>query len=265
MSGPILPRPHFTLVFLVSTGLNIYNIIMRVLTIIFILSAFQANALCATDPNQARAKILAAKARQRTFILDKIQYFKKELVDARNERIPRPGESRPSGSSFRYFNEQQKRESLKRYESIIRDYVNILRRIDANDLNEIMPAFSLPLKVGQLGRVGSFRSSIVVIDGKPAQRVFDQQVSIETVIDPNNSIVTYYLDDEPQGRYRDHYKPIKTTVWLQGISTVGLVDNNAIEYTGFLEITGTISYYSSDNAKRTIFLIEPFKVPPDPI
>ena len=101
--------------------------------------------------------------------------------------------------------------------------------------------FDTPFKIGQAARLGGDNTLTLKI------------IQIQ---DSNNMLADYpILDVEWWKRHQESYWSHET-IWLKGISTLGLADDGKIDIVGILGITGTTTYKLAQGGHKTVFVFE---------
>lgn len=140
--------------------------------------------------------------------------------------------------------------------------------------NSHLRAFGPVLQVGQIAYLNGYHAT--------SQGSYRATARVQEIIDATNMIVQISVDYEPHyprdpatGRayvYHDlrtggvstgpsipsRYMAIMKDVWINGLSTTGLVDRSEVKYAGPLEITGTKTYTEWGD-RTTLFVLEPVK------
>ena len=111
------------------------------------------------------------------------------------------------------------------------------RRLDElqTHLVEIKDGDYVPdIKEFSIGSIGKFR------------------IEVTQVISPSELIGRAWSEDARS-----------TTIWIRGVSTEGVTDerNNVMRVTKPYEVTGTKTYTNALGATRTVFVVEPLKLP----
>lgn len=117
------------------------------------------------------------------------------------------------------------------------------------------PARMDPLKI-MLNDIGEFDTEAIKEKGSSNVGVF----RASQVIDANAMIVVF---ETFRGATTSNPGEIKSDpIWIQGVSTKGVVDGKVIDMPGVFEIAGTKRYATVDGSSRTVFIAKPVDVKP---
>lgn len=141
-----------------------------------------------------------------------------------------------------FYNRKEKQDEINRLKVLIVDYKIRLLRIEANDLDVIVPSFWPPLAVGSIYKTTGGVNTV------------SQPMLIYEIIDRNNCVVILRMG------LGEKY-PVEQAVFVRGVSTVNLVDGSLLSPPPFMRITGTTDYFHAAGGKNTLFVLEPFTPP----
>lgn len=140
-----------------------------------------------------------------------------------------------TGKEFRFRTADAKRKHIKLLQDLLKKQVD--------GLNTGVRDAPLDIDKMEVGDIGLLPDSLDSLQ---------TDVRVFQVIGPMDMIAefrSYSGQGRPTVR-KDHF-------WVTGVSTEGYVDNKQIELKQLLEVSGTKSYATAGNTKRTIFMLSP--------
>lgn len=118
---------------------------------------------------------------------------------------------------------------------------------------KLRPTYVLSIGVNKLGQIGVLRAT--------------DQVVVSQVVDDNTMLITIIKDKRgfsiaPNRTTTVIGNKIKTTAWVKGIKTAGMVDGQRFQSQQLFQVTGTKQYETTVGRTRTVFVVEPFNITP---